>query len=90
MLNRKEVEEMKKQYPQGTIICLCKMEGKTTLLSGTKGTVTGVDDIGQIHVDWENGSSLALNTEVDEFYVVTPQEELCEEQAQDMEGPKQI
>lgn len=78
MLSRKEVEGIKKQYPKGTKIRLCEMEGETTVPSGTKGIVTGVDDIGQIHVDWENGSSLALNTEVDEFYVITPQEELSE------------
>ena len=27
---------------------------------GTKGTVTGVDDIGSIMVDWDNGSSLSV------------------------------
>lgn len=35
--------------------------------SGTIGTVTWVDDIGQIHVKWENGSSLALNVKLDSF-----------------------
>ena len=78
MLSRKEVEGIKKQYPKGTKIRLCEMEGETTVPPGTKGTVTMVDDIGQIHVKWENGSSLALNTEVDQFYVITPQEELSE------------
>ncbi len=33
---------------------------------GLKGTVMSVDDIGQIHVNWENGSTLAL-TEEDSF-----------------------
>ncbi|MBR4060097.1 MAG: DUF4314 domain-containing protein [Lachnospiraceae bacterium] len=78
MLSRKEVEGIKKQYPKGTKIRLCEMEGETTVPPGTKGTVTKVDDIGQIHVKWENGSSLAINTEVDDFYIVTPQEELSE------------
>lgn len=78
MLSRKEVEGIKKQYPIGTKIRLCEMEGETTVPPGTKGTVTGVDDIGQIHINWECRSSLALNTEEDEFYVVTPQEELSE------------
>lgn len=35
--------------------------------SGTVGTVTCVDSIGQIHVDWDNGSTLAL-TEIDKFH----------------------
>lgn len=35
--------------------------------AGLKGEVFLVDDIGQIHVQWENGSSLALNAQVDQF-----------------------
>ena len=35
--------------------------------SGTVGEVMFVDDIGQIHVKWENGSSLALNVKLDSF-----------------------
>ena len=28
--------------------------------SGTQGTITHVDGIGQIHVKWDNGSNLAI------------------------------
>ncbi|MFQ7397231.1 MAG: DUF4314 domain-containing protein [Neglectibacter sp.] len=35
-----------------------------------EGKVIDVDDIGQIHVEWENGSTLALNVEEDDFTVV--------------------
>ena len=35
--------------------------------SGTKGVVMFVDDIGQIHVKWETGSTLALNVKLDSF-----------------------
>jgi hypothetical protein len=38
--------------------------------TGLKGTVRFVDDIGQIHVSWENGRTLPLNTEVDSFHVL--------------------
>lgn len=38
--------------------------------SGTCGTVMAIDSIGQIHVSWENGSSLALNPKFDKFEVV--------------------
>lgn len=38
--------------------------------SGTCGTVMAIDSIGQIHVSWENGSSLALNPKFDKFKVV--------------------
>lgn len=37
---------------------------------GTRGKVVYVDDAGQIHVKWENGSSLALIPGVDKFKVV--------------------
>jgi hypothetical protein len=36
----------------------------------TKGTVTGVDDIGDILVDWDNGSSLNLVFTVDRIRMV--------------------
>ena len=41
-----------------------------------KGTVTHVDDAGQIHMRWENGSSLALNVEVDTFKKIEPEEKI--------------
>ncbi len=38
--------------------------------SGLKGKVCYVDDAGQIHVNWENGSSLAVLPEVDSFHKI--------------------
>lgn len=38
--------------------------------SGLIGKVEYVDDIGQIHVQWENGSSLALNADIDKFEII--------------------
>ncbi len=35
--------------------------------SGDLGTITSVDDIGQIHVIWDKGSTLALHHEEDDF-----------------------
>jgi len=35
--------------------------------SGTEGTITGVDDIGTIHVKWDNGSSLGLCRDEDQY-----------------------
>jgi hypothetical protein len=37
---------------------------------GTKGTVTKIDDIGTIHVNWDNGSSLGLIKDEDIFKVI--------------------
>ncbi len=61
------VEFLRKMYPKGTRVELHHMDDPFAPPSGTKGTVMFVDDIGQIHVKWENGSSLALNVKLDSF-----------------------
>ena len=38
--------------------------------SNTIGTVDFVDDIGTIHINWENGSSLGLIEGKDEFVII--------------------
>ena len=55
MLRREEVERIKEQYPKGTPIRLYSMEGEQTVPPGSRGVVDHVDDIGQIHMKWENG-----------------------------------
>lgn len=83
MLRREEIEQIKQQYPKGTPIHLHSMEGEQSVPPGTKGVVDHVDDIGQIHMRWENGSSLALNIEVDRFDIITQQDELSDKKAQE-------
>ncbi len=65
-----ELERIKKTYPKGTRIELDFMDDIKALPVGTIGTVNHVDDIGQIHVLWDNGSTLPLNMEVDEFHII--------------------
>lgn len=83
MLRREEVERIKEQYPKGTPIRLYSMEGEQTVPLGSRGVVDHVDDIGQIHMKWENGSCLALNVEEDRFDIITQQDELCEKKVQE-------
>lgn len=83
MLRREEVERIKEQYPKGTPIRLYSMEGEQTVQPGSRGVVDHVDDIGQIHMKWENGSCLALNVEEDRFDIITQQDELCEKKVQE-------
>ena len=64
------IQKLKEQYPKGTVVRLKEMEQEPEMLRGLLGTVQFVDDIGQIHVEWENGSSLALNKDVDRFEVI--------------------
>ncbi len=57
-LSRAEVEKVRKQYSTGTRVELVKMDDPQVPPVGTKGTVTGGDDIGSLLVDWDNGSGL--------------------------------
>ena len=61
-----EVERLKKQYPVGMRIVLCKMDDDQAPPVGTKGTVKGVDDIGSLIVKWDNGCGLNVAYGVDE------------------------
>lgn len=63
---REEVANVKAKYPVGTRIRLLSMQSVfqsfagDKILPGAKGTVTCVDDIGTIHVKWDNGSTLGI------------------------------
>lgn len=83
MLSRKEIERIREKYPKGTPIHLHNMEGETAVPPGSRGIVDHVDDIGQIHMKWENGSSLALDTEEDRFDIITRQNEISEKKEQE-------
>lgn len=59
-----------KKIESGTVVRLIKMEGEPQMSEGLLGRVKHTDDIGQIHTIWNNGSSLAIVPEVDEFEVI--------------------
>lgn len=72
MFNSKKVESIRKSFPIGTRIkCFNMKEDPRPIPAGTEGTVTGVDDIGTILMRWDNGSSLGLIPELDDFIIVT-------------------
>ena len=53
--------DIKKNYPCGTAIKLVSMnDSYSSIPKGTFGVVHHVDDIGTIHVHWENGRSLGI------------------------------
>ena len=69
--NKSYLAQLRKQYPVGTKIQLISMrDEKYPILPGTIGVVTHIDDMGSIHMKWQNGSSLALIPEVDSFKTV--------------------
>lgn len=58
---REIVDRIKEQYPSGVRVELIHMDDPyANMPEGTKGTVTGVDDTGTIHVNWDNGRSLGV------------------------------
>ena len=69
-LSIEKVQEIKEKYPVGTRILVQKLEDKMVDLTEEKGTVSKVDDIGGIHVKWDNGKQLALYEGVDKFKII--------------------
>ena len=61
------VDKIKRQYPAGTRVKLIEMNDPQAPPPHTKGTVTGVDDMGNIMVRWDNGSGLSLIPNEDIF-----------------------
>ena len=64
------MKKIKELYPTGTKIRLIRMDNPQAPPTGTVGVVTFVNDIGQIHVSWENRSSIALSAILDKFKVI--------------------
>ena len=72
---QQQVERLRKNYPVGTRVVLHSMDDPyAPVPPGTKGTVTYVDDMGQIGVNWDTGSSLALVPGSDSFSKVSEPE----------------
>lgn len=69
------IEYIKKSYPAGTRIELISMEDPfAPIYPGTRGTVRVVDDMGTIHVDWDNGRRLGLIPGEDSFNIIQEKE----------------
>ena len=78
-LTPRQAAECRLNYPPGTRIVLEHMDDKFAVPDGTRGTVDHVDDAGQIHMRWDNGRTLAIIPQVDNFRKLT-KEELTQEQ----------
>ena len=55
-----ELDRIRREYPVGTIIELISMPDKFAPPKGTLGEIEGVDDLGDILVRWQTGSSLKV------------------------------
>lgn len=53
------VLRLREQYPPGSRVELIRMDDPYAALKpGDQGTVSFVDDIGTVHINWNSGSSL--------------------------------
>lgn len=66
-ISKEELEYYRQNYKRGDRIQLHCMAKEPQMPSGLLGTVTHVDSIGQIHMKWDNGSTLALVPGEDSF-----------------------
>lgn len=87
-------ERHRRNYPPGTRLMLLDMNDPfAPVPGGTKGTVAFVDDMAQIHMKWDNGRTLPLNSDEDSFRklaleeLAQGQEEIqMAEQVEDQDG----
>lgn len=79
----RQAKRIKETYPPGTRIELISMEDPfAPVPPGTRGTVKVVDDIGQLHMNWDNGRSLAVVPGEDSFRKLTQEEIEAENQTE--------
>ena len=71
-------------YPEGCRVTLERMvdEPYAKLQPGDLGTVMNVDDAGQIHISWDQGSSVAVIYNVDSCRCLMTKEQMNETLAQ--------
>ena len=60
MITKEQLTVLRSLYPAGTRVELLQMDDVQAPPIGTKGTVIGVDDTGNLMVNWDNGSGLSV------------------------------
>jgi hypothetical protein len=59
-MSREFIETQREQLIGRRVKCLRMENDPHPIESGTKGTIDHIDDMGHIHVKWDNGRSLSL------------------------------
>ena len=78
--NQNKAEMLRQRYPEGTRICVDSMDDYCPIESGTCGTVEFVDDAGTLHCKFDNGRTLGVIPDVDDFHVVKKEQQQINEQ----------
>lgn len=76
-LTQEEVQQIKEKYVAGLKVELIKMYDLQAPPPKIRGFIDFVDDVGTLHIRWENGSTLGLKIGVDEFKIICP---LCNQE----------
>lgn len=79
IMSDERIKFYKENFPKGTRVQLDRMgNDPNPVPAGTKGSVVAVDDIGTIHVNFDNGRLLGICSEVDSFHKISEQKEIFE------------
>ena len=70
-ISREELQRLREKYKPGTRVEILHMDDIQAPPAGTRGTVRGVDDAGDLLIEWSTGSALKLLIGVDDFRVVS-------------------
>lgn len=68
--NQMNIKQLKQQYQKGMRVECIDMQDAQAVPTGTQGTIQFVDDMGTIHVSWDNAQSLGLIPGEDSFKIV--------------------
>lgn len=73
MTTNEQVKLFKSKFKEGARIKLIRAGFDETLPipNGMTGTIRKVDNIGTVHVDWDNGVTLGLLPLCDEYKIIT-------------------
>ena len=86
---REQVNRIKERYPIGTVIELTADmdDSYHPIKQGMRGEVINIDDIGTLHMKWQNGSGLGVVVGEDSFKVISkPEEQEMETSKMEMGG----
>ena len=70
VISKERLQALRERFKPGSRVEILKMDDVQAPPIGTRGTVVGVDDIGSIMVNWDNGSGLSIAYGEDECKVV--------------------
>ena len=69
-----DIKRQEALYPAGTRVRLLEMDDPAAPPIGMTGTVVGVDGIGSLLMDWDNGSRLNVAYPVDRVEIISTPE----------------